>query len=152
MPLRLTLKPGVCGGWATVSHNHSCYAVYQVFTLSFIHSFHLYGFVYLLIAWKSFERVDRKISSITCLQVRILEWAGFPFSRGLSQPRNRTQVSHITGRFFTIWATRKPTLEVTLSFKKLHYLELQYPIWNAGKTMPSPSWQGQFYLSELSHL
>ena len=35
------------------------------------------------------------------LQERILEWVAFPFSRGSSQPRDRTQVSHITGRFFT---------------------------------------------------
>ena len=36
------------------------------------------------------------------LQARILEWVAFPFSRGSSQPRNQTQVSHIAGRFFTI--------------------------------------------------
>ena len=30
-----------------------------------------------------------------------------PSSRGSSQPRDRTQVSHIAGRFFTIWATRE---------------------------------------------
>ena len=30
-----------------------------------------------------------------------------PSSRGSPQPRARTQVSNITGRFFTIWATRK---------------------------------------------
>ena len=35
------------------------------------------------------------------LQARILEWVAFPFSRGSSQPRNQTQVSHIAGRFFT---------------------------------------------------
>ena len=35
------------------------------------------------------------------LQARILEWVAFPFSRGSSQPRNRTQVSHIAGGFFT---------------------------------------------------
>ena len=35
------------------------------------------------------------------LQARILEWAAFPFSRGSPQPRDRTQVSHIAGRFFT---------------------------------------------------
>ena len=34
------------------------------------------------------------------LQARILEWVGIPFSRGSSQPRDRTQVSHIAGRFF----------------------------------------------------
>ena len=35
------------------------------------------------------------------LQVRILEWVAFPFSRGSSQARDRTQVSHIAGGFFT---------------------------------------------------
>ena len=35
------------------------------------------------------------------LQVRILEWVAFPFSRGSSQPRDRTQVSHIAGGFIT---------------------------------------------------
>ena len=40
------------------------------------------------------------------LQARILEWVAMPSSRGSSQPRDRTQVSCIAGRFFTIWATR----------------------------------------------
>ena len=38
------------------------------------------------------------------LQARILEWVAISFSRGSSWPRDRTQVSCITGRFFTIWA------------------------------------------------
>ena len=41
------------------------------------------------------------------LQARILEWVAFPFSRGSSQPRKRTQVSCIEGEFFTSWATRE---------------------------------------------
>ena len=41
------------------------------------------------------------------LQARILEWVAFPFSRGSSQPRDRTQVSRIAGRFFTSGATRE---------------------------------------------
>ena len=41
------------------------------------------------------------------LQARILEWVAFPFSSGSSQPRDRTQVSHIAGGFFTSWATRE---------------------------------------------
>ena len=36
------------------------------------------------------------------LQTRILEWVVIPFSRGPSQPRDRTQVSCIAGGFFTI--------------------------------------------------
>ena len=41
------------------------------------------------------------------LQARILEWVAFPFSRGSSQPRDQTQVSHLAGGFFTSWATRE---------------------------------------------
>ena len=41
------------------------------------------------------------------LQARIVEWVAFPFSKGSSQPRDRTQVSHIEGRFFASWATRE---------------------------------------------
>ena len=39
---------------------------------------------------------------------RILEWIAYPFSSRYSQPRNRTRVSWITGRFFTNWAIRAP--------------------------------------------
>ena len=35
------------------------------------------------------------------LQARILQWVGFPFSRGSSQPRDQTQVSRTAGGFFT---------------------------------------------------
>ena len=41
------------------------------------------------------------------LQARILEWVAVPFSRGSSQPRDWTEVSHIAGGFFTSWATRE---------------------------------------------
>ena len=44
------------------------------------------------------------------LQARILEGVAFPFSRGSSQPRDQTQVSPITGRLFTSWATREALL------------------------------------------
>ena len=37
------------------------------------------------------------------LQARILKWVAFPFSRRSSQPRDRTHVSYIAGRFFTSW-------------------------------------------------
>ena len=41
------------------------------------------------------------------LQARILEWVAISFSRGSSQPRDWTWVFHITGRCFTLWATRE---------------------------------------------
>ena len=40
-------------------------------------------------------------------QARILEWVAIFFSRGSSWPRDRTQVSCIAGRCFTVWATRE---------------------------------------------
>ena len=47
-------------------------------------------------------------------QARVLEWDAISFSRGSSQPRDGTWVSHIVGRRFTIWATRE-----------VHYRELE---------------------------
>ena len=44
------------------------------------------------------------------LQARTLEWVAISFSRGSSRPRDRTQVSHIVGRHFTVWATREAQL------------------------------------------
>ena len=41
------------------------------------------------------------------LQARTLEWVTMPSSRGSSQPGDRTWVSLMVGRFFTIWATRE---------------------------------------------
>ena len=41
------------------------------------------------------------------LQASILDWVASPFSRGSSQPRGRTRVSHISVRFFNVWATRE---------------------------------------------
>ena len=38
-------------------------------------------------------------------QAIVLEWIAISFSKGSSQPRDRTQVSRIVDRRFTIWAT-----------------------------------------------
>ena len=52
------------------------------------------------------------------LQARIMEWVAIPFSRGSSQPRDQTQVSHMAGRFFIIWATREALQYKIKSLKK----------------------------------
>ena len=46
------------------------------------------------------DLMDHTVHGI--FQARILEWVAVPFSRGSSQLRDRTQVSCIVGRFFTI--------------------------------------------------
>ena len=40
-------------------------------------------------------------------QAGVLEWVAISFSRGSSWPRDRTRVSCIVGRHFTVWATRE---------------------------------------------
>ena len=65
--------------------------------------------------WRSEVKVTQSCPTLCNLvdlvhgifQTRIQEWVAFPFSRESSQPRDRTQVSHISGRFFTSWATRE---------------------------------------------
>ena len=61
--------------------------------------------------WPYGTEVRQAPLSMGILQARILEWVAMRSSRRSSQPRNQTQISHIAGGFFTIWATR-------LSFSK----------------------------------
>ena len=79
------------------------------------------------------------------LQARILEWVVFPFSRGSSQPRDQTQVSHIAGGFFTSWATREA---------QEYWRELPIPspvdLPNPGIEPGSPALQADSLPTELS--
>ena len=43
------------------------------------------------------------------------EWVAISFSRGSSRPRDRTWISHIVGRRFTVWASRE-----------VHYVQRKY--------------------------
>ena len=52
-------------------------------------------------------------------QARILEWVAFPFSRGSSQPRNRTGVSCIASGFFTNWTIREAFSKYAAAAKSL---------------------------------
>ena len=51
-------------------------------------------------------------------QARILEGVANSFSRGFSQPTDRTWVSGIVGRRFTIWASREPHTTRELQIRK----------------------------------
>ena len=50
---------------------------------------------------------------------RILEWVAYPFLSGSLQPRNRTRVSCIAGRFFTTWAIRETLIINLVNFLNL---------------------------------
>ena len=67
---------------------------------------------------KQSESESRSVASISLqprklytvhgvIQARILEWVAVLFSRGSSQTRDQTQVSHTAGGFFTSWAARE---------------------------------------------
>ena len=61
--------------------------------------------------------------SMVILQARILEWVAMPSSRGSPQPRDRTQIFHIEGGFFTVWATRE-----VLSNTKFSWVDAEFYI------------------------
>ena len=61
--------------------------------------------------WKSLSRVPMDYTVQGILPARILKWVAAPFSRGSSQSKDRTQVSHIVGEFFMSWATGETHVE-----------------------------------------
>ena len=58
-------------------------------------------------------------------QAIVLEWIAISFSRGTSQPRDRTRVSHIVDRHFTVWATREV---IASKLKKLEKVKKESPL------------------------
>ena len=54
-----------------------------------------------------YDLVDYTVHGI--VQARILEWVAFPFSRGSSQPRDQTQVSHIVAESLPAEPQGKPS-------------------------------------------
>ena len=54
------------------------------------------------------------------LQARILKWVAFPFSRGPSQPRDRTQVSCIAGKFTWVYLSFSPLRLASLLFSAIY--------------------------------
>ena len=74
------------------------------------------------------------------LQARILEWVAISFSKGSSQPRDRTQVSCIAGRCFNSWATylslKKSSWYAPPAFSAWGYLKLMQFQYLRVKTEP----------------
>ena len=73
------------------------------------------------------------------LQARILEWVAISFSRGSSRPRDRTQVSHITGRRFNLCTTREaPRVRILQLNSSSHQEENQFPSYIISPYQPPP--------------
>ena len=62
------------------------------------------------------------------LQARILEWVAISFSRGSSQPRDRTQVSHIAGRLFNLCISREALKYKNIVSQKTTYRDTELQI------------------------
>ena len=54
------------------------------------------------------------------LQARILEWVAFPFSRGSSQPSDRTQVSHVAEEPGGLWGRKESDMTEQLTLSTLN--------------------------------
>ena len=80
------------------------------------------------------------------LGARMLEWVAIPSSRGSSQPRDQTQVSHTAGRFFYQLSTGSPRLLEWVAFPTLGELpDLEIEPW-------SPALQADSLPAELPFL
>ena len=62
------------------------------------------------------------------LQARTLEWGAISFSRGSSQRRDRTQVSHIAGRCFNLGSTREALKYKNTVSQKTSYRDTELQI------------------------
>ena len=66
--------------------------------------------------WDLMDCSPPGFSVLEILQARILEWVAIPFSKGSSLPRDRTWVSCIADRFFTVWATGWMLVDASRSY------------------------------------
>ena len=111
----------VCGCWRLLCNRlcklGTCSVPGTVLGASHTFSYLNLNIILWVCVWRSFRHVRLFATpwTVTCqgspvhriFQARILEWVAIPFSRGSSQPRDWTQVSHIPAEFFIFSATRE---------------------------------------------
>ena len=88
------------------------------------------------------------------LQARTLEWVAFPFSRGSSPPRDRTQASRIAGGFFTGWAPGKPSQVIRSRVPELRsrsLLVLYFVLSSVCMSVPNKTLLSRPRFSHLQH-
>ena len=68
------------------------------------------------------------------LQAKILEWVPILFSRGSSQPRDRTWVCYMAGIFFTIWDTKEAHTPLKAHFEVLSLIKSSQALWTPTST------------------
>ena len=86
------------------------------------------------------------------LQARILEWVASPFSRGSPWPRDEAQVSYITGRFFTFWATRGALYIYTTYWETVGSCPGEQPHLWTSFSLCQPDWRQKSQCPQSLHL
>ena len=84
--------------------------------------------------WKPLSHVRLFESLMNCslsgssvheiLQARRAEWVAISFSRGSPRLKDRTQVSCIAGRFFTVWAARAGYTQKSMPYGYLMHMHV----------------------------
>ena len=135
--------------------------------------YHANGIIRKLLNLKAFEQQRKKESEVAqlCLtrcdpmdcslpgssvhgifQARVLELIAISFSRGSSRPRDRTWVSHIVDRRFTIWATRVVIFIYSLGHSYLTSIPVFHGNWLLPDLWLSPGWKSSGWFSLLIYL
>ena len=127
-------------------HSVFCFSTHQLMNIGLFPLFDYYSTVKSLSRVRLCDPMDCSLPGFSVhgiFQARVLEWVAISFSRGSSWPRDRTQVSCIAGRRFTLWATRSSiinniwllqtiikspniTLELWYTFKKSFVEEIDF--------------------------
>ena len=83
-------------------------------------------------------------------QAIVLEWIAISFSRGSSQPRDRTRVSRIVDRRFTVWATRAAEGAIRMRVHRMSDDLGPWRTWSCIKDVMRLPWgsQGRVVVSE----
>ena len=82
-------------------------------------------------------------------QARVLEWIAISFSRGSPQARNRTRVSRIAGKRFTVWATRETLFPLWVFTKTQYFGQVGFAAWTTNT--PVLLYPASLFLSSSLH-
>ena len=103
-------------GWGLIQHYTICILMFSVG--NFTDNPKVWRWFSPSVVFNSFDPMDCSPPGSSVLgffQAGILEGVAISYSMGSSQPRDWTPVSHIAGRFFTVWTTRQAPASAEVS-------------------------------------
>ena len=122
----------------TINFLKWCVFVITFLILATIRILELKIFVLSLVIWNIYILKWKSLSHVQLFVIRIKGWVPFTFSRGSSQPRNWTQVSHTAGGLFTSWAQGSP--RILTGVGSLSLLQWIFPTQEWNQSLLHCSW------------